>query len=91
MNAWGQLKVIAGPHQHMLVWLTKEQITIGRCEGDIVLPEDTAVSQRHARIERNSSDELLLIDDSKYGSQVNNVQIHHGTVPFTLPCVISVR
>jgi len=60
--------------------LTSPVTTIGREDCDILLPQDDMVSRRHAQVERQG-DELVIVDvGSTNGTFVNGVRVHASQI-----------
>ncbi len=90
VEAWGQLKVTSGPHSGLIAPLTGRQITIGRSEGDLQLPDDSMVSTNHAEIVSTNDGRLLFVDKSRNGSIVDGKPVHRSQVDIKTDSVIEV-
>lgn len=90
VEAWGQLRVTSGPHSGLIAALSGRQITIGREEGDLQLPQDTMVSSQHGEIVATNDGRLLFVDKSRNGSIVDGTPVHRTQVDLTPNSVIEV-
>ena len=90
VEAWGRLQVKSGPHSGLTAPLSGRQITIGREEGDLQLPQDTTVSSKHGKIVATNDGRLLFVDDSRNGSIVDGTPVHHSQVDLAPNSVIEV-
>ncbi len=90
VEAWGQLKVTSGPHTGLIAPLTGRQITIGRSEGDLQLPDDSMVSTNHAEIVSTNDGRLLFVDKSRNGSIVDGKPVHRSQVDIKTDSIIEV-
>ncbi|HEX2948703.1 MAG TPA: FHA domain-containing protein [Armatimonadota bacterium] len=90
VEAWGQIRVTTGPHTGMIVPLTGRQLSIGRTEGDLQLPNDTMVSSRHGEIVVTNDGRLLYVDNSRNGSQVDNKPVHRTQIEIATSSAIEI-
>ena len=90
VEAWGQIKVATGPHAGMIVPLSGRQLSIGRSEGDLQLPDDPMVSSRHGEIVVTNDGRLLYVDNSRNGSQVDGKPVHRAQVEITTSSAIEI-
>jgi len=90
VEAWGQVKITAGPHAGTFAPLTGKQIVIGRDGGDIQLPQDSTVSSKHGEIVATNDGRLLYVDTSLNGSRVDGKPVHRTQVEIKPNSVIEV-
>ncbi len=90
VEAWGQLRVTSGPHTGMIAPLTGRQVTIGRDEGDMQLPNDSMVSTQHAEVLATNDGRMLFVDKSRNGSTVDGKPVHRTQVELKVDSIIEV-
>jgi pSer/pThr/pTyr-binding forkhead associated (FHA) protein len=77
----GRLAAITGPHASTVFDLQAVETSIGREAGrDVFLPNDTAVSRRHARIVREDQGFVVYDEGSSNGTFVNGARISRAIV-----------
>ncbi|GAB4441262.1 MAG: hypothetical protein OHK0015_38360 [Chloroflexi bacterium OHK40] len=73
---WGTLRLVDGPGAPATFTLTGSSVTIGRGRGcEVRLPDDTAVSRRHARL--SLRDGIVLLEDlgSSHGTMLDGTPV----------------
>ncbi|NLN74815.1 MAG: FHA domain-containing protein [Armatimonadetes bacterium] len=90
IDAWGQIRVVSGPHDGLIVPMSGNQIVIGRTEGDVQLTDDPMVSSRHGEIVVTNDGRLLFVDSSRNGSIVNGQPVHRSQSEIAPDAVIEV-
>ncbi|WP_049558520.1 FtsK/SpoIIIE domain-containing protein [Nonomuraea sp. SBT364] len=90
MAAAGAVRVFAGPDAGRVIWLSPGNHVIGRQHGDITLPRDQRVSERHAFLEVSWTGEVTVVDlNSGGGTRVDEVLIE-GPAPLRPEAVLQV-